>query len=282
MLNVKICGITKLDDGILAAKLGADAIGFVFFEKSPRNISPKDAAKISRYLPRHVARVGVFVDPDPAFVAEAIETAGLDAVQLHGISDPNKLVPYQNEIRKEKQTNSPPYKGGDRFATRQPRSGDTVSKSGVVVGGEGFNHTDAALPKLRDSQHCPLILALPVKDNSISQTIAAFKLFIDIPLLDSYHPTLHGGTGKPFNWNYAAAVAKNNRIILAGGLTPENTTDAVKAVQPFAVDVSSGVEAAPGIKDSHKLKTFFENIKEYRCGWKPERNRLFPFTKYTG
>ncbi|MCB0267604.1 MAG: N-(5'-phosphoribosyl)anthranilate isomerase, partial [Calditrichaeota bacterium] len=84
-LRVKICGITRLADAELAAELGADALGFVFFEKSPRNITFADAAKIIEKLPTHIRKIGVFVNPKYAFAAEAVRIAGLDAIQLHGI-----------------------------------------------------------------------------------------------------------------------------------------------------------------------------------------------------
>jgi phosphoribosylanthranilate isomerase len=219
MLRVKICGITRLEDALLAAQLGADAVGFVFFEKSPRFISPKVVAEIALQLPAHVARVGVFVDPQPSFTLEAVEAVGLDAIQLHGISDPQKLTAFEKR---------------------------------------------------------PLILAIAVKDQMILQTVVELAPLVDALLLDTYHPALPGGTGKTFNWELAAPVAEQFHIILAGGLTPGNVSAAVKTVRPYAVDVSSGVEVAPGIKDPEKLTLFFKNLREYRRGWKPQKDRLFP------
>ena len=219
MLRIKICGITQLEDALLSEKLGADAIGFVFFEKSPRNVSLDKAADISRRLQPNVAKVGVFVAPDPAFVERAVKTVGLDVVQIHGVSDPRKMVEYS---------------------------------------------------------HRPLIAAIPVKDESSVEIVAQFKPLTDAVLLDTYHPSLHGGTGKVFNWALGAKIARDSRIILAGGLTPENIQEAVETVNPYAVDISSGVEAAPGRKDHDKLTQFFNNLKEYRREWNPERNRLFP------
>ena len=84
MLRVKICGITRLDDARLACDLGADAIGFIFYEKSPRYITMEDAAAISEQLPDHVARVGVFVNTPPEKIVTYIKRIKLDAAQFHG------------------------------------------------------------------------------------------------------------------------------------------------------------------------------------------------------
>lgn len=219
MLRIKICGITKLEDALGAEKLGADAIGFVIFEKSPRNVSLDTAAEIAGRLQSHVAKVGVFVAPDPAFVEKVVQTVGLDVVQIHGVSEPGKMAEYN---------------------------------------------------------HRPLVAAIPVKDESAVGIVARFKPLTDAILLDAYHPSLHGGTGKVFNWALGAKMARDSRIILAGGLTPENIQEAVDTVNPYAVDISSGVEAVPGVKDHDKLTKFFNNLRECRREWKSERDRLFP------
>ncbi len=220
-MKVKICGITRLEDGLLAENLGAKAIGFVFFAKSPRNISIEKAAEIARELPKNVAKVGVFVRPSREFAEKAVKAVGLDAIQLHGVSRRSEML------------------------------------------------------KIND---LPTILAIPVREDGLESDAAKLIPTADAILLDAHHPAMHGGTGKTFNWDFAAALAKREKIILAGGLTPENIRAAVETVRPYAVDVSSGVEASPGIKDEDKLKRFFKNIEEFRDGGTDKNSGFFPIS----
>ncbi len=220
-MKVKICGITRLKDALLAAKLGANAIGFVFFEKSPRNISIEKAAEIARGMPEDVAKIGVFVRPPREFAKKAVEIVGLAAIQLHGISRGEELL------------------------------------------------------KIND---LPTILAVPVRKSGLDPGAAKLLPMADVILLDAHHPAMHGGTGKTFNWDFGAEVATREKIILAGGLTPENIRAAVKTVRPHAVDVSSGVEASPGVKDENKLKRFFKNIEEFRDGETGKNSEFFPIS----
>lgn len=195
--KVKICGITSVADGLAAAEAGADMIGLMFYEKSPRAISLETAAEISRALPPFVLRVGVFVNPAPDLVMQAITTCGLNLLQFHGDEDT-----------------------------------DFCTQFGMMS-----------------------VKALRVQN---AESIAALENFAtDAFLLDAYSKSGLGGTGEKFNWDLAIEAQKFGRpIFLAGGLTPENVADAVKKVQPFAVDVSSGVESAPGKKDAAKVQAF--------------------------
>lgn len=221
-LRVKICGITRLADAELAAELGADALGFVFFEKSPRNITFADAAKIIEKLPTHIRKIGVFVNPKYAFAAEAVRIAGLDAIQLHGI------------------------------------------------------YGDANFLKIND---LPTMLAIAVDENGLDKRSAKLLPEADAVLLDAHHPTQHGDTGRTFNWQFAAAHSRQQPIILAGGLNPANIRSAVETVRPFAVDVSSGVEASPGVKDATKLKQFFKKIEAFRNDRHEEIREFFPISR---
>ena len=186
MVKVKICGITNLEDAVIAVEAGADALGFVFFRESPRNISPENAAAIIRHLPPFVQTVGLFVNEDPAIVNAVADQCGLDLVQLHGDESPDYCTAIKRRV----------------------------------------------------------IKAFRVKDDSSLDKIAQYQ--VAACLLDAWSLTAPGGTGKTFNWEIAARVAASHCIILAGGLTPENVADAVAAVKPYAVDVSSGVESEPG------------------------------------
>src|SRR6202040_2104952 len=203
MVRVKICGITNVEDALLACELGADAIGFDFYSKSPRCISPYTASKIIRKLPPFVAAAGVFVNWQAAPVTALAKALGLAAAQLHG-DEPPKLV---SEIAKK------------------------VSVIKALHVGKG-----SALPPFAKYRGA-----------------AAF-------LLDASHSGQYGGTGHTTDWSLAHTAAKSHRILLAGGVTPENVAEAIRAVRPYAVDVTSGVESKPGKKDPGKLRAFFDEV----------------------
>jgi phosphoribosylanthranilate isomerase len=200
--KVKICGITSIADALAAADAGADMIGLMFYEKSPRRISLALAAEIARAVSPFVLKVGVFVNPEEALVTRAIAECGLSVLQFHG-DEPSEFC----------------------------------TQFGLMS-----------------------VKALRVKD---ADSLAALEKFqTDAFLLDAFSKSGLGGTGEKFNWDLAAAAQKFGKpIFLAGGLTPENVADAVKQVRPFAVDVSSGVESAPGKKDAAKVRAFIEAAK---------------------
>jgi phosphoribosylanthranilate isomerase len=204
MVRIKICGITNPDDARLAAELGAHALGFIFYSKSPRWVEPVVAREIIKNLPPLVMTVGVFVDEEAGVVKEIAATAGLDWVQLHGQEPPEYCRALKRRVIK------------------------------------GFRIKDAGSLSL-----------LPDYQGSVQ----AF-------LLDTYKAGTAGGTGETFDWALASQANALGPIILAGGLTPGNVARAIHAAQPAAVDVASGVEAAPGKKDPEKLRAFFEAIKE--------------------
>ncbi len=200
--RVKICGITRPEDGVRAALLGADAIGLVFYAPSPRAVSVGRAAEIVASLPPFVTRVGLFVNAAPAEVAAVLEGVRLDLLQFHG---------EEHEV-------------------------DCL----------GFG-----LPYLK------AITMRPGLD--VAAAVAAYPSASGI-LLDAYHPAVPGGSGESFDWDRVP----NERpapIVLAGGLTPANVAAAVRTVRPYAVDVSSGVEAAKGIKDADKMAEFIRGVR---------------------
>ena len=200
--RVKICGITNLADGQAAVEAGADALGLNFYEKSPRHVSLKAAAEISRQLPAFVMRAGVFVNAPEDFILRAIGECGLTMLQFHGDEPPEFCTQFGLMSMKA-------------FRIRDEKSLDELPKY----------QTDAFL-------------------------------------LDAYSVEARGGTGEKFNWDLAVESQKFNKpIFLAGGLTPENVAEAVRKVRPFAVDVSSGVESAPGKKDHAKMKAFIAATK---------------------
>jgi len=201
-VRVKICGITSIDDAQAAIEAGADALGFMFYEPSPRYLTPKEAGAIIRELPAHVARVGVFVDADEETIRNTATSAGLDTLQFHGNEPPDFCTQF--ELR--------------------------------------------------------TIKAFRVKDGESLGQLAGYGT--DAWLLDSYVQGVPGGTGERFNWDLAMEAKQLGcPILLAGGLTPDNAGEAVDQVAPFGLDVSSGVEAAPGRKDAAKMATLIASAK---------------------
>lgn len=202
MIRVKICGIRRREDALAAAGHGADAIGFIFWPKSPRFIEPGAAQAIARALPPLVQTVGVFVNQPADYVAGVARDLALGAVQLHG----------------------------------DEAIGDY-----------------AALP-------CRIVKAVSAASAADWQEIASTLPPDTTVLLDAHDPVQRGGTGRTIDWDAAAAVARSRPIILSGGLTPSNVARAIATVRPYAVDISSGVEASPGIKDPLKLRALFAAI----------------------
>ncbi len=201
-IHVKICGITRVEDALLAEQLGASAVGFIFYPKSPRYISPEKARDISVSLGPFIARVGVFVNESPEMVNDIVDRAALTAVQIH--SDENQ--DYMKKINNAALIKS--FRIGEDFdpACIKPFSGMTL-------------------------------------------------------LLDTYVKEGYGGTGKTFDWTVAEKIARNERVILAGGLNKENIGSALDTACTWGVDVSSGIEDAPGMKNHEEMKALFESIR---------------------
>ncbi len=199
---VKICGITNIADGLAAAEAGADMIGLMLYEQSPRYISVEKAVEIARALPPHVVKVGVFANPTEELVMRAISEVGVTLLQFHGDETP------------------------------------------------AFCRQFAAMT----------MKAFRIRDESSLEALPNYAT--DAYLLDAYSKSGLGGTGEKFNWDLAVEAQKFGKpIFLAGGLTPENVAEAVRQVRPFGVDVSSGVESAPGQKDHAKVKAFIQAVK---------------------
>lgn len=203
--RVKICGITRVEDGLAAAQLGADAIGLVFYPSSPRHVTIDQARVIAQSLPPFVTRVGLFVDAEEEDIRTAVEAVRLDVLQFHG-----------NERAETCRAFGWPYIKAVRMA-------DSID--------------------------------LYAKQNDYPDAIGL--------LLDAHVPYVPGGSGDSFDWNRVPRDLRKP-VILAGGLTASNIKDAIMRVRPFAVDVSSGVEKAPGIKDADKIAAFIQSVKDSR------------------
>lgn len=200
--RVKICGVTRLEDALAAARLGADAIGFNFWPGSKRHLPPAAARALVARLPPFVTAVGVFVDPTREELLAAMAASGAQVAQLHGDEPPELL---------------------------------------------------AGLP-------FPVVKAVRVGGPEALEQLARYPDAAGF-LLDSASPG-YGGSGVAFDWALAARAAERTAVILAGGLTPANVAEAVRAVRPWAVDVASGVESAPGVKDHELMARFVRAAKE--------------------
>ncbi len=200
---VKICGITRIEDALHAERLGAFAVGFIFFRKSPRYIDPEAAGRVSRALGPRIARIGVFVDEEPDEVRRIASVVALTSVQLHGDEPPEYL---------------------------RKLSGTEVIKAFRV--GRDF------------------------EPGHLSRYPAGWFL------LDTFVPGVGGGTGKTFDWSLARPCREYGRVILAGGLHAGNLREAVQIAAPWGVDVSSGVEVSPGVKDHEKMDALFQALEK--------------------
>ena len=200
--KIKVCGITRLGDALKAAAYGVEALGFIFYPPSPRNLSFDQARAIRENLPDTVSSIAVVVDPDDQLLSGVVDKVKPDFIQFHG-----------NESQE-----------------RCMQAGLPFIKAFRVNGG------------------------LDIQDKTSRYTEA------EAILLDAYVPGKVGGTGETFAWNLVPDLQLP--IILAGGLDPHNVEDAIKFVNPYAVDVSTGVETSAGIKDMNAVLRFIESVRQ--------------------
>ena len=200
MTKIKLCGLSRVEDIIVANRLRPDYIGFVFFEKSKRNVTPEQAAALKAKLEDGIKAVGVFVSSPIDFVASLLEQGIIDAAQLHGKED------------------------------------------------------EAYIAELRKRTDKPIFQAFVVKSEEDVQRANASTA--DMVLLDSGI-----GSGNCFDWQLLSAVKRP--FFLAGGLNPENIEEALTVVDPYGVDVSSGIETG-NFKDEKKMETFVEKVRDNR------------------
>ena len=213
-MRVKICGITSIADALTVVEFGADAIGFVFYEKSVRHVSIEQVQKICQALPPFITTVALFMNADKRYIEHYLEEVHFDLLQFHGNESP-------------------------AFCT-------------------SFNH--------------PYIKAIPMSGvSSLDDFKACAERYLDAKafLVDSHAPNEAGGSGKVFDWKQIP-VDYSAPIILAGGLNPDNVTQAMRTTDVFALDVSSGVEASPGVKSRIKIKQFMQEVK--RVDYENQKN----------
>jgi len=191
-----------MEDALLAASLGADAVGFVFYDKSPRFIPPMKAAPIIRELPPFVSAVGLFVNSGQDAIDDALKHCPLDVLQLHGDETPE-------------------------FCEAQARR---------------------------------VIKAVPIHEKTDLNMAHAYACPV---LLDTKAPRgVYGGTGEAFDWALLDGFEHTHPLILAGGLDMDNVRQALSVRQWDALDVSSGVESIPGVKDTEKLNQFMTIVRQ--------------------
>ncbi|MGE5736147.1 MAG: phosphoribosylanthranilate isomerase [Acidobacteriota bacterium] len=235
MTWIKICGTTNLEDAQLAVEAGADALGFVFYGKSPRYINPEAARNIVEQLPENIEKVGVFVDSGAPDVVAIVNDVRLTAVQWHMPADPAQV------------RSTPPTLSGNCFGKHidvYPSFPFSWFKNGATLPtGPDFN------VEPRRSKYAPKNIPGPP------------RMF-----LDSGTSEIPGGTGKTFDWEKAFSLTEQLRkaydIVIAGGLTPANVQQAISKFHPFGVDVVSGVEARPGRKDPEKIRAFIDAVRQ--------------------
>jgi phosphoribosylanthranilate isomerase len=213
-VQVKVCGLTRVDEAVACAQAGARAVGCVFYPKSPRRVDETTAADIRRALPADLICVGVFVDESFDNVMRSVERTGFTAVQLHGREGPGLV----NRLRRE---------------------GLFVIKALFAEKAPGLE--------------------------------AASGLPASAFLAECGQGPLPGGNARAWEWGRAAALGASHPLILAGGLTPDNAAQAVRAAWPDAVDVSSGVEKSPGRKDICKVELLIAAVSTAKA-----RRTIFP------
>ncbi|MDE2118578.1 MAG: phosphoribosylanthranilate isomerase [Betaproteobacteria bacterium] len=202
MTRIKVCGITRVEDALAAAHSGADALGLVFYEKSPRHVTVRQAAQLAAVVPPFVMVVGLFVNPSEDEVRSVLRQVPLDMLQFHGEEAPEFCAQFGRRYLK---------------AARVKPGVDLLQCAARYTSAQGL-------------------------------------------LLDAYIEGTPGGTGAPFDW----ALIPHDLplpVVLSGGLHAGNVAQAVREVRPYAVDVSSGVEASKGIKDAAKIAAFINEVK---------------------
>ncbi|QRZ15023.1 phosphoribosylanthranilate isomerase [Paracoccus methylovorus] len=204
-VSVKICGLTEATGLSAAVEAGARYVGFVFFPKSPRNVTPETAAGLAVQVPLGVAKVGLFVNPDDAALDAVLSRVPLDIIQLHGSESPDRVA-------------------------------EVKSRFGL-----------------------PVMKAVGISEPQDLDALWDYGLVADMLLIDakpSQNATLPGGNGLAFDWRLLAGRQILKPWLLAGGLTPANVAEAIRLTRAPGVDVSSGVESAPGIKDPARVRDF--------------------------
>lgn len=206
MTAVKICGLKDTRARDAAAKAGARFAGFVFYPKSPRNITIEEAAPLVKQAPASLTSIGLFVNPDDDLLNRVLASVPLGMIQLHGDETPQRVAQIKSTFGK------------------------------------------------------PVMKALRIAGPDDLTQVGAYAAQSDWLLFDAKIEGIVGGTGQAFDWSILSGFKPGKPWMLAGGLTADNVAAALATLTPDAVDVSSGVESAPGIKDPCKITAFIESV----------------------
>jgi len=201
VVRVKVCGVTRREDALLAADIGVEYVGINFYPPSPRYLTIEKAAEVAEAVKGRSLLVGVFVNAERSYIKDRLRLTGLDLLQFHGDEEDDALKGWP----------------------------------------------------------VPVIRAIRMRPGEPPDSSSLGRIPADFLLFDTFHPRLFGGTGQAQRLDVLRALDLR-RAFISGGLTPENAAEAA-ALAPYAVDVASGVEAAPGIKDAIKLRNFFANAR---------------------
>lgn len=239
MTWIKICGTTNLEDALIAVQAGADAVGFVFYKKSPRKIAVEAAREIVQKLPPDIEKVGVFVIGDEVDPLDMLFQVGLTGTQSYASADGG---PQRGST------------GAVGVSLLPPRARLMMAMPMNLFGEDGDHIQDLAADFANWGKDLP-------------QDASFAKGLMDTFVLDSGDLQQPGGTGKTFDWKKAVPIAEGMRqggvkLVVAGGLTPENVGDAIAILNPWGVDVASGVESSPGKKDPEKVRAFVKAVRE--------------------
>lgn len=255
MTWVKICGITNLDDALAACDAGANALGFVFAQKSPRHVTLETARSIIAKLPEPMGKVGVFVNQTVEQVRDAAKQLGLTAVQLHGDESTEfsrtLLQGMSNGTARPRIFRAWPAKIFD--APAEKTVGWDPVAAGLVEPDEAYK--GKRVHKIHVAKNGDLFL----------ETHGFRPGVVSGVLLDSSSAEKRGGTGEPFDWErvqpWAGIINSISKLIVAGGLKPGNVQEAIHLLHPWGVDVSTGVESEPGKKDHRKVRAFIQAVR---------------------
>jgi len=255
MTWIKICGMTNLDDALAAADAGANALGFIFYPKSPRYVTLETACSIVAKVPQHVEKVGVFVNERVDHVRDTANQLGLTAVQLHG----EESTEFSRELFHGLANGSPRPM---IFRTWPATTFDAPAEQSV-----GWDPVAAGLVEPDEAYKGKRVHKIHIAKNGdlFLETHGFRPGVVSGVLLDSSNDERRGGTGQAFDWErvqpWAGIINSISKLIVAGGLRPENVQEAIHLLHPWGVDVSSGVEREPGKKDPRKIRAFVQAVR---------------------
>ncbi|MBU4194215.1 MAG: phosphoribosylanthranilate isomerase [Actinobacteria bacterium] len=252
---VKICGINRLQDAVAAYRFGADAIGFIFAD-SPRRVTPDEAREISRRAPWGPSRVGVFVDSTLDEVRRTVEYCGLDLVQLHGHEDEEYCESVSRSIdtvkHRERRSAAPARRATETYFSSTSRERNAAGVDAAAfecqrIYGAGHLVGENVIKALRLNGDADLVHAGMYRGRTL--------------LLDGYLSGGNGHEGEPYE-QLVRLLEPGRTLIIAGGLDPGNVGEAISALRPYGVDVASGVESSPGVKDHALMYSFIERARK--------------------